>query len=253
MKEQAFASIEKAEAEKVVVLEGGDRDDDDIPDKSEYRPAAIAASGRLSSPESTVAVHVLDVGVKRGIGMMEQIAMQMTRRTPMPNRFVDCALFEMSGAAAKEPQLGIGVVAAVPNPAAEEEVSARKKVRVAIRLSSEQIMDFRHQFHAHFFIGIEREHPVPRAFGDGGIFLSTETLPFLDEKLRAAFPSDLRCAVRRTTIDDYDLIGPAHAGERACEIGFLILRDDGDRKGQVHDGGCQGKGASFSLPALAEV
>ena len=56
---------------------------------------------------------------------MQKMILQLRRRTAYLDVFMYEAIFEFACAAAKEAQLGIGIEAAMADPAAEEEVLAR--------------------------------------------------------------------------------------------------------------------------------
>ena len=74
VQQQALASVEKSEAEKVVVEECGRRANDDVEDAE-----AHAASGDNDlRAERRVAVHVIEVVGEGGVGVVDQGAAQTT-------------------------------------------------------------------------------------------------------------------------------------------------------------------------------
>ena len=84
---------------------------------------------------------------------------------------------EVGGVAAEEAELGVGVVAAVANPAVEEEIAAAEEVGVGGGVAWEQGADLGLEFGGELFVGVEREDPGAGAFLDGGVLLCGEALP----------------------------------------------------------------------------
>ncbi len=59
---------------------------------------------------------------------MEKMALQLGGWAVQANVFMHQPILELTGSAAKQAQLGIGIEAAVANPAAEEEILTRDPV-----------------------------------------------------------------------------------------------------------------------------
>src|ERR1700733_2605585 len=109
--------------------------------------------------------------------------------------FVHGAFFKLGCALTKEPELLVGIVAAVPDPAAEKEIAAGQVVGINRGLSSEQSFYFLRQRLAYFLVGIERKHPLAGAAFDGEILLLSEAEPVLLNDLRAEPPGELDSSV----------------------------------------------------------
>ena len=90
---------------------------------------------------------------------------------------------EVGGVAAEEAELGIGVEAAVAQPAIEEEVAAAEEVGVCRRVAGEEGAYLYLELGGELFVGIEREDPLRGALLDGGVLLGGEALPGFGEYL----------------------------------------------------------------------
>ena len=84
---------------------------------------------------------------------------------------------EVGGVTAEEAELGVGIVAAVTDPAVEEEIAATEEVGVGGGIAAKEGADFCLEFGGELFVGVEREDPGAGATLDGGIFLRGEALP----------------------------------------------------------------------------
>ena len=84
---------------------------------------------------------------------------------------------EVGGVSAEEAKLGVGVVAAVADPAIEEEIAPLEEEGVGGGVAREQSADFGLEFGGELFVGVEREDPGTGAFLDGGVLLRSEALP----------------------------------------------------------------------------
>src|SRR5205823_15079668 len=103
--------------------------------------------------------------------------------------YFDCwmrsILFEFSRAAANQAQLGIGIKAAVFNPAAKKKIFARDVETDCASSRLYCIQDFLNEFWLQCFIGIQLQNPVARPLFHRGIVLRCNTFPWLNELLRA--------------------------------------------------------------------
>ena len=91
MQEQAFAAIEEAEAEDVVVNEGGNRSEYDIQDAE----AGVAFGDGHLGAQRGLAVHVVEVVGEGGVGVVEEGAVELAGDScGEPGVFVDEAVFE---------------------------------------------------------------------------------------------------------------------------------------------------------------
>ena len=159
---------------------------------------------------------------------MQQMVPQLCGWTIEVNVFMHQPVFKQACPAAEEPQLGIGIEAAVANPAAEEEVLARdpkardRRIRgrasrissasagsTSSSASSESTQSQLAFSSAKFFWAAKPSHG------------STKNLAWKDSAI-----SRVRSVEPESTIDD--LVGPGDALQRACEVGLLVQRDDDD-------------------------
>src|SRR5271165_3746768 len=160
VQQQAFTAVEEAAAQNVVIEERESRADNDVYEAEAHGPFGY---GHLRA-QRRVAIHVVEIAVERGIGVMKEMVLQFCGRAVQANVFMYQSVFELTPAAAEEPQLGIGIKAAVANPAAEEEVLARDKEACNGRILGNSSPDLVGQRGLDLFIGIKREHPVASGF-----------------------------------------------------------------------------------------
>ena len=137
---------------------------------------------------------------------------------------VDGAIAEAGGGgevgevAAEEAQLGVGVEAAVLDPAAEEEIAAADEVGVDRGLVGSRSADLGLELRGELFVGVEREDPGAGALFDGGVLLGGEALPGFGEDVGVEGGGDGEGAVGGAGVDDDDLVGELDAGEGAGEV-----------------------------------
>ena len=158
VQEQTLAAVEEAEAEEVVPLEAEQRDDDDAGEEGEGVGAGAALADEELRTEGAVAVHVLDVGGERGVGVVEDVGVEGGGGAGEADGFVDGAGFELGRGgqvAAEEAELGIGVEAAVFDPAAEKEVAALEVEGVGGGLRGEGAANLLLEFGGELFVGVE--------------------------------------------------------------------------------------------------
>ncbi len=98
VQKQAFAAVEEAEAEEIVVDECCARAQDDI----EHAEAALAFSYCHLRAEGRVAVHVVDVIGEGGVGVVEDGAVQTAGRAIEFNVLVNRPVLESARAATEE-------------------------------------------------------------------------------------------------------------------------------------------------------
>ena len=140
MEEQAFAAVEKAEAAEVIPHKGEVGDAEDVPIKGGPGTAGAALADEEFGAEVAVAVHVFEVVVERGVGVMDEVEIEGLGSAVEDDGFVDGTLFkaglerEVGGGAAEKAQLGVGVIAAVLDPTAEKKVAAVEKKGVGWRI-----------------------------------------------------------------------------------------------------------------------
>ena len=102
---------------------------------------------------------------------------------------------EVGGVAAEEAELGVGVVAAVANPAVEEEVATAEEVGVGAGLAAQEGADLGLEFGGELLVGVEGEDPGSGAAFDGEVFLAGEAEPGLADDLGVEGSGDLDGAI----------------------------------------------------------
>ena len=235
VQQEAFAAVEEAEAEDVVPEEGegGGRRGRSSRRRATERLVRALGDEEVGA-EGAVAVHVLEVALEVGVGVVDDVVVEGLELAVEGDGLVDGTLGEaggggeVGGVAAEEAELGVGVEAAVANPAVEEEIAAADEVGVgrrgwwggAVRISSLELG-------GELFVGVEREDPGAGAFFDGGVLLGGEALPGLGEDFGVEGGGDLEGAVGGTGVDDDDFVGEVDAGEGAGEVLLFVEGDDG--------------------------
>src|SRR5450432_153033 len=125
MQQQAFPSVEEAEAEHIVVDERRRWSKNNV-DHAEPHPA-VFRNDHLRA-QRRVLVHVLDVIGEVGIGMVENSRVEVRDWSLDLNILVNGARFKSAGGTAKQAQFRIGPKTAVFNPTAEEKSLAREPI-----------------------------------------------------------------------------------------------------------------------------
>ena len=249
VQEETLAAVKEAEAEEVVPLEAEQRGDDDAREKGEGVGAGAAFVDEQLGAEGAVAIHVLDVGGERGVGVVEEVAVEGGGGAGETDGLVDGASFELGWdgkVAAEEAELGVGVEAAVLDPAAEEEIAALEEEGVGGWLRGEGLADLLLEFGGELFVGVEREDPVAGALGEGEVLLLGEAGPGAVEDSGVEAAGDVEGAVGGAGVDDDDLVGPGDAGEGAREVLFFVEGDD-------RDGQERHRGRSFLRRSFEEL
>ncbi len=233
VEQETFAAVEEAEAEDVVPQEGEDGNEEDVPVKGQQVAAGALLGDEESRAKSAVAVHVLEVALEVGIGVMDEVVVEGVGAAVEGDGLVDGTFGESSGGgevgevAAEEAELRVGVVAAAANPAAEEEIASMDEIGVDLRIGGEEETDLSLKLGAKFFVGVEGEDPGADTFFDGGVLLSGEALPGLGEDFGVEGGGDGEGAVGGAGVDDDDLVGELDAGQGSGEIQFFVEGDDG--------------------------
>ena len=174
---------------------------------------------------------MLEVAFEGGVGVVDEVEVEGFGGAVEGDGLVDGALGEageVGGVAAEEAELGVGVVAAVTDPAAEKEVAAAEKEGVEGRVGGQEGAELAAELGGELLVGVEREDPEAAALINGGVFLGGEALPRLGVDGGVEGAGDLDGAVGGAGVDDDDLVGELDAGEGAPEIGLLVVRDDGN-------------------------
>ena len=235
VQQKAFATVEEAETDDVVVGERCYRIEDYIPDEGNRAATGLALFDSELRHLVAIAIHVLEVEWQRRIRVMQQVAINATGWTVVEGRAVRAGLVgHASAAATEEAKLAIRVEASVTHPAAENLVAAVDPEGLVLRCAAEQSLDAVLELVGEHFVGVEQEDPVGSAFVDRRVLLSSMTFEGLDEDLCVVATSDLESAIGGEGIDDDDLVGEAHGVECAWKIGLLVHGDHGD--GESHGG-----------------
>jgi len=146
---------------------------------------------------------------------------------------VDGPVAELSFAAAKQPQLAVGIIAAVPDVPAHEKIFARHPIAIGLGRMVQDFADFFDQARLERLVGIQRKHPVTLGVLDGGIFLGGIALPDFQKDFSAVTLRDLYRAISAAAISQHDLALAvlhqlAHRVQRAPEVGLLVVGNDHD-------------------------
>ena len=234
MEQQAFAAVEEATAEEVIVEESGRRVEQHVGSKGWQRQGGTAAAPGLLGAQGAVTIHVCDVGGEGGVSVVDQVSFQAAGFAHKVHRLVNWPGLKLGRAAAKEAQLGVGIKAAKTHPPSQEKVAAGERVAVQRGIVFQQLPDFPGQFITERFVGIERQHPIARTLFEGGVFLRSKAFPLFEKEASAVAAGDLFGAIARARIKYDNLVRPRYAAQRAREIGFFIFCDDGDGERVAH-------------------
>jgi len=127
VQKQAFAAVEEAKAKEIIPLEANEREDDDAREEGEDIGAGAAVVDKELGPQRAVAVHVLDVGRERWIGVVKDVTIESGRGAAEADGLMDRTGFELGGGgkvAAEEAELGVGVEAAMFDPTAKKKIAS---------------------------------------------------------------------------------------------------------------------------------
>lgn len=229
VKQKALAAVEKSQAEDVVVQECKEGTDNNI----DRAKAAFATRERHPSPERRIVIHVADVAVERGVGVVDEIACEAAGRAVEFCILMYQAGFELRRPAAKKAKFGVGVKASAAHEPSEEHVAARNEVTVMGGPTADHIFDIALELGRDFFVGVQTQDPVACGFLQRRIFLCGVAFPRLDPDLSAIACGDFDRAVCGTGIDDNDFVSPLYAFERARQVRFFVERNDDD--GERHE------------------
>ena len=133
MKQEAFAAVKEADAEDVVPDEGEDGDEGYVPDEGGEGAAGFSFGDKDLSAQGAVAVHVLEVALEGGVGVVDEIAFEGFELAGEGDGLVDGAVSEagaggeVGGVAAEEAEFGVGIVATAADPPIEEDVAAAEE------------------------------------------------------------------------------------------------------------------------------
>jgi hypothetical protein len=242
VEQEAFATVEEAEAEEIVSEEGEGGADYDVVKEGQAGAASVAFVDDGLRAEGAVAVEAFDVTLDGGVGVVDDVVVEGFGDAVEGDGLVDGAVSEaggggeVGGVATEEAQVGVRVEAAVANPAAEEEIAAAEEVGVGGWVAGEYGANLGLEFRGESFIGVEGEDPGAGALLDGEVFLTGEALPGLEEEFGFEGGGDFKGAVGGAGVDDDDLVGELNAGEGAGQIGLFVERDDGYGQLRRHDG-----------------
>jgi hypothetical protein len=123
VEEEALAAIEEAEAKDVVPDKGEGGYDEDVVVEAEPGAAGLSFGDDDLSAQGAIAIHVLDVALNGGVGVVDEIGVKGLEVAVEGNGLMNGTIgeagwrSEVGGVAAEEAELGIRVVATVANPA----------------------------------------------------------------------------------------------------------------------------------------
>jgi hypothetical protein len=201
MQEEAFATVEKAEAKEIVSEEGECREKENVIAKSKGRAARVSFVDDDLGTKGAIAIEALDVTFESGIGVVDDIRVEGFDVAAYGDGLVDRTIGEAGGwsevgsVATEEAEVGIRIVAAVAHPAAKEEVASAEKVGVGGGMAGDECVNLGLKFGGEGLVGVEGENPRTRAALDGEVFLSGEALPWFEEELGLEGGSDFKGAV----------------------------------------------------------
>lgn len=236
VQQEPFAPVEESKPEAVVVDEGKQGANHDI----QGTEAAVTPLDRDLSTRGGVAVHVIEVAAERRVGVVQKGILEPAGGTRDLDRGVRTVFLKLSGAAANQAQLGIGVESAMANPAPQEEVFAGNPEATHRGIRRQGMLeDLSCQFWFQSFVGVELQNPVAGGFVHRGILLGSKALPGFAENLGPEGARDFEGSIGRAGIDHDDFASAIadqrpHAFERGRKIGLFVLGDqhDGERHGQ---------------------
>ena len=194
------------------------------------------------SAECAVAIEALDVAFECWVGVVDKVGVKGFGGSTDGDGFVHGTVgeaggrSEVGGMAAKEPKMGIGIVAAVAHPAAEKEVATTEKIGIGGGVTGEELVNLHLKFGSQGLVGVEGENPGAGATFDGEVFLSGKALPGFKEELGFVGGGDFEGTIRGAGVDDDDFVGELNASEGASEIRLFVERDDGNGQLRRHDG-----------------
>lgn len=197
MEEEALAAVEEAEAEEVVSEEGEDGEDEDVVEEGETGVAGVALVDDELCAEGAVAVEAFDVALEGGVGVVDDVVFEGLGDAVECDGLVDGAVgeaggrSEVGGVAAEEAEVGVGIEAAVTDPAAQEEIAAAEEVGVGGGRGGEESADLGLELGGEGFVGVEGEDPGAGTLLDGEVLLGGEALPGFEEELGLEFGGDL--------------------------------------------------------------
>jgi hypothetical protein len=259
VEQEAFAAVEEAQAENVVVDERGDWVEDDVPEEGEGVAARFAAGYSEARHLGAVALHVFEVLGEGGVGVVEEVAVEAAFGAGVAGGAVGAGLVDHAGSAApEETQFAVWVVTAVAHPAAEDLIAAVDPIGTEFGGGLEERADGLLEGGGEHFVGVEEENPVAGALVDGGVLLAAVAFEILGEYECIEGARDVKGAIGGVGVNDEDLVGEADGLEGARKVALFVHRDHGDGEGhgalrEERDGGVGELLAEEALGEGAEV
>ena len=233
VEQEALAAVEEAEAEDVVPEEGEGGDEEDVPVEREQIAAGALLGDQEAGAEGAVAVHVLEVALEGGVGVVDEVVIESFSASLEGDGFVYGTFGESGGGGevgeitTEEAELGVRIISAAADPTAEEEIAAADEEGVDFGVGGQQEADLGLEFGGELFVGVEGEDPGAGTFFKGRVLLCREALPGLGEDFGVEGGGDGEGAVGGAGVNDDDLVGELDAGESSGEVLLFVEGDDG--------------------------
>ena len=216
MQQKALPSVEEAEAEDKIPEKSEGWEDEDVVVEAPPGPAGLSFLDDDLGAEGAVAVHVLDVTLNGGVGVVDEIVLKRMEHTIEGDRLMhrslgeSCRRSKIGRVAPEQAKLRIRIVAAETHPAFEKQVAAANHVGVRFGFASQKSADLLLELEGELFVGIEGKNPGTGAFLDGRVFLAGKSLPRLNVNLGVESASDLDGPIGRSGVDDDHFVGKLH-------------------------------------------
>src|SRR5579864_3722597 len=123
VQQESFFAIEETESNKIVIEKCQERPHGDIQEAE----SDLAFGNHHLRAERRVAVHVLDVIGDCRVGVVDDWGNHFYGQCSELDIFMDKTIRKFPATSVKQPQLGVGPVASVPNPPAKKHVLARNE------------------------------------------------------------------------------------------------------------------------------
>ena len=126
---------------------------------------------------------------------MNQVAPQDRGISVDSNCFMDGTLDELTFSPSEQTQLAVRIKASVPHPLAQKEITTRHEVAGHSCVVADRTPDTVSEFHRHFLVRIDREHPLARGLRNSRVLLCCITAPAFLKDRRLMLPGDIDGAI----------------------------------------------------------
>src|SRR5690349_6939943 len=189
-------AVEESGSKHVEAEEPGERRHDE----TERRRAFAARAHRLGL-ERRVAILLREIPIERVGGGMQQISPQPTDAACGNDVLMHHVFAPPRAASVEQPQLPVWITLAVREPAAEEAVATRHRIRRVPR-RDHRLADRAFERRRYALVRVDAEDPVVRGFSYGEVLLRTVTKPRLHDHPGAEAASDFYGIIATAGIDD---------------------------------------------------